>query len=171
MDNYRRLRDNLKAIAGSEQITIYQGIVTAVKGDTCSCKIDNIEIEDIRLRASLAETEKRILITPKVGSAVIVGSLSGDLSSLVVLQVDEIERIEINGGKLGGLINIETLTEKINSLVDAFNSHTHSLPTGTVNVQGSSGPAANAAPISVPAVAKKADRFDSRDYEDDKIRH
>ena len=171
MDNYRRLRDNLKAIAGSEKIAIYQGIVTAVDGDTCSCRLDNIEIDGIRLRASLAKTEKRILITPKVGSAVILGSLSGDFSSLVALQVDEVERIEINGGELGGLVNIEALTDKINSLVEAFNSHTHSLPTGTVNVQGSSGPAANAAPISVPAVAKKADRFDSRDYEDDKIRH
>ena len=152
-------------------MTIYQGIVTAIDGDTCTCKFGELEIDDIRLRASLAGVEKRMLVTPKVGSAVVVGSLSGDLTALVVLQVDEIDSIEINGGKLGGIINIETLTDKINALVDAFNSHTHSLPTGTVNVQGSSGPAANAAPISVPAVAKKAERFDSRDYEDDKIRH
>lgn len=171
MDAYKRLRDNIKAIAGGQAMTIYQGIVTAIDGDTCTCKFGELEIDDIRLRASLAGVEKRMLVTPKVGSAVVVGSLSGDLTALVVLQVDEIDSIEINGGKLGGIINIETLTDKINALVDAFNSHTHSLPTGTVNVQGSSGPAANAAPISVPAVAKKAERFDSRDYEDDKIRH
>lgn len=171
MDNYRRLRNNIIAIAGGNSITIYQGIVSAVDGDTCSCRFGELEIDGIRLRASLANTERRLLVTPKVGSAVVVGSLSGDLSSLVVLQVDEIESIEVNGGKMGGLINIEMLTEKINSLVDAFNSHTHSLPTGTVNVQGSSGLAVNAAPISVPAVVKKADRLDSRDYEDDKIRH
>lgn len=57
-----------------------------------------------------------MLVTPKVGSAVTIGSLSGDLRELVVLQVDHIETIVINGGKLGGLINIGQLTKKSMSL-------------------------------------------------------
>lgn len=171
MDAYKRLRDNIKAIAGGQAMTIYQGLVTAIDGDTCTCRFGELEIDDIRLRASLAGVEKRMLVTPKVGSAVVVGSLSGDLTALVVLQVDEIDSIEINGGRLGGIINIETLTDKINALVDAFNSHTHLLPVGSVNVTGSYGPASNVAPVQVPEVPAKAAKLNRDDYEDEKIRH
>ena len=45
-----------------------------------------------------------------IALAVTVGSLSGDLSQLVVLQVDHIETIVINGGRLGGLINTVIMT-------------------------------------------------------------
>ena len=112
-----------------------------------------------------------MLITPKVGSAVIVGSLSGDLSNVVVLSVDEIESIEINGGGNGGLINIQTLTDRINALVDKFNSHTHTLQTGAVAVSGPSGASSNPQPITVPAVTSKADSLSKDDYEDTTITH
>ena len=171
MDNYKRLINNLKEAAGITQLTIYQGIVTKTDGVTCTCRFDDLEVSDIRLRASLSDKDKQMLVVPKVNSAVIIGSLSGDLSQAVVLQVDEIERIEINGGKLGGLINIEDLTAKINDLVDKFNSHTHSLMTGTVNVAGNAGTMTNAAPISVPAVSQKAVKLQKSDYEDETIKH
>ena len=69
-----------------------------------------MEVAGIRLRASEAANDSQMLIVPRKGTAVIVGSLSGDLSQLVVLSVDAIDRIEINGGQLGGLINIQQLT-------------------------------------------------------------
>ena len=49
------------------------------------------------------------------------------MTNLVVVAVDVAESITINGGKLGGLINIEALTAKLNELVRVFNSHTHTL--------------------------------------------
>lgn len=101
-----------------------------------------------------------------------VGSLSGDLSELVVLKVDEIESIEVNGGKLGGLINIEDLTKKLNNLVNEvnalknkFNTHTHTVATtGTSAAQSGT-----AAPVTSPASA--ASKFDKTDYEDKTITH
>ena len=101
-----------------------------------------------------------MLITPKVGSAVTIGSLSGDLTELVVLQVDHIETIVINGGKLGGLINIGQLTDKINELVESFNSHTHQ-----VTVSHPGGTFTTVKPM------ESAKTFDKGDYEDDKIKH
>ncbi|MBQ1336375.1 MAG: hypothetical protein IIY37_05525, partial [Selenomonadaceae bacterium] len=132
MTEEQRLLRNLREAVGPAPISVYQGIVVSVEGITCTVRFGGMDVEGIRLRASEAGENSQMLIVPRKGSAVIVGSLSGDLSQLVVLSVDAVERIEINGGQLGGLINIEALTQKINALVDAFNAHTHTIPTGQI---------------------------------------
>ena len=171
MDQYRRLSDNLKTIVGGQQITIWQGIVKSVEGITCTVTFANQDVSGVRLRASETENDANILITPKIGTAVTVGSLTGDYSQLVVLKVDQIETIVINGGQLGGLINIEALTKKINDLVDSFNGHTHMLASGSVAVAGSATNQSNPAPIEVPAIQQKADKLNRADYEDETIKH
>lgn len=163
MDQYRRLRDNLMQMMGfGKEITIWQGIVKSVEGTTCTVTFGTLDVEGVRLRASLAENESHLLIVPKVGTAVVVGSLSNDLSLLVVLAVDEVESITINGGKLGGLINIESLTQKINELVRTFNNHTHQVST-TGSATAQTGTAA--------AVTSKASELNKSDYEDTKVTH
>ncbi len=163
MDQYRRLRDNLMQMMGAgKEITIWQGIVKSVEGTTCTVTFGTLDVEGVRLRASLAENESHLLIVPKVGTAVVVGSLSNDLSMLVVLAVDEVESITINGGKLGGLINIESLTQKINELVRTFNNHTHQVST-TGSATAQTGTAA--------AVTSKASELKKSDYEDTKVTH
>ena len=154
MDNYRELANLVKAAAGRPALTLMQGIVRAVNGNLCNIEIGSITIPDVRLRASESVDEQQLLIIPAIGSAVIVGSLSGDLTELVVLAVDRVERITINGGQLGGLINIEALTQKINELVQALNTHTH---------QGTHGP--TGPPL------KQARQFKRADYEDETIKH
>lgn len=158
---------NLRKAAGPAPLTVYQGIVVSVDGTTCTVRFGNMDVSGVRLRASEASEGAQLLIVPRKDTAVIVGSLSGDLSQLAVLSVDAVERIEINGGKLGGLINIESLTEKINALVDAFNNHTHLIPTGGVVC----GTYPNAVPVNVPAVISKASNLKKSDYEDEKITH
>ena len=153
MDEYRQLAEGIKGIGGKD-ITLVQGIVTAVNGNTCSVRIGMLEIPDVRLRASESEREAELLIVPKVGSAVLMGSLSGDMSQLAVLTVDEVESITINGGKLGGLINIEPFIQALNSLITAFNSHKHT---------GVHGP--TSAPITAMELLKR------ENYEDRKITH
>lgn len=163
MDQYRRLRDNLMQMMGAgKEITIWQGIVKSVEGTTCTVTFGTLDVEGVRLRASLAENESHLLIVPKVNTAVVVGSLSNDLSLLVVLAVDEVESITINGGKLGGLINIESLTQKINELVRTFNNHTHQVST-TGSATAQTGTAA--------AVTSKASELNKQDYEDTKVTH
>ena len=154
MDNYKELAQLVRNAAGKAQLTLMQGIVRKVSGLTCEVEIGGIAVPDVRLRASEAATDAQMLITPKAGTAVIVGSLSGDLTQLVVLAVDQIESITINGGKLGGLINIEPLTQKINELVQVFNAHTHQ------GFHGLTGP-----PL------KPAQKLNKGDYEDTKIKH
>lgn len=154
MDNYKELAQLVRNAAGKAQLTLMQGIVRKVSGLTCEVEIGGIAVPEVRLRASEAADGGQMLVTPKTGSAVIVGSLSGDLTQLVVLAIDHAESITINGGKLGGLINIEPLTQKINELVQAFNAHTH---------QGTHGP--TGPPL------KTAQQLKRGDYEDTTITH
>lgn len=146
---------------------ITQGEVISTEGLTCTVQIGEAKIEGVRLRSSLTDRERQVLVVPKVGSSVTLGCLTADLNNLVVLQVDEIDSITINGGQLGGVVNIEQLTSKINDLVEAFNRHTHMLPPGVVVTTGG----VNANPISVPAPGSKAAAFDRSDYEDNTIKH
>ena len=163
MDDYNRLRQHIMSLSGAgRQMTVCQGIVKGVSGNTCDVMIGGLSVPDVRLRASLTDDEGELLIVPKVGSAVVVGSLTGDYTQLVVLQVDHVESIVINGGKLGGLVNIEQLTEKLNALVNAFNNHTHVVnTTGTATAQSGT----------AQAVVSQAQRFAQADYEDTTIKH
>lgn len=155
MDQYRELATLIKqASSQGGRVTILQGIVKEVSGITCTVEIGSITVSDVRLRASEKQEETQILITPAVGSAVILASLSGDMTNLVVVAVDVAESITINGGKLGGLINIEALTAKLNELVQVFNSHTHTAPNG---------------PTTPPTTS--ANQLQRKDYEDEKIKH
>lgn len=162
----RRLADNIKRL-NPTSMWLTQGEVVTVEDLTCTVKIGDAEIEGVRLRASLTGRDRQILTVPKVGSCVTLGCLTADLNNLVVLQVDEIEKIIVNGGELGGLIKIQELTDKINALVEAFNSHTHLLPAGAVIT--SAGPSTN--PVNVPAITKKAAKLNKKDYEDETIKH
>ena len=163
----QRLLRNLRAAVRPTAITVYQGIVVSVEDITCTVRFGDIDIAGIRLRASEASNEAQMLFVPKTDTAVIVGSLSGDLTDMVVLAMDAIDRIEINGGKLGGLVNIESLTSKINELVNAFNSHTHIIPSGSIVC----GEYSNVDPVTAPAVMSKASQFNKSDYEDETIKH
>ena len=167
MTQEERLIRNLQAAVGPAPISVYQGIVVSVEETTCTVRFGNMDVAGVRLRASEASDDAQLLIVPRKDTAVIVGSLSGDLSQLAVLSVDAVDRIEINGGKLGGLINIKDLTDKINELVDAFNKHTHTIQSGSIVC----GTYPNANPVSVPAVTSKASKLSASDYEDETIKH
>lgn len=162
-----RLVRNIREAVGPAPISVYQGIVVSVEDNTCTVRFGSMDVSGVRLRASESADDAQLLLVPRVGTAVIVGSLSGDLSQLVVLAVDAVERIEINGGKLGGLINIEALTDKLNELVDAFNNHTHTILSGMIIC----GTSPNVAPVTVPAITNKKAKLDAADYEDDTIKH
>ena len=177
MDKYKELADNLRRVLGNKGVAISTGIVKSVSGILCEIEVGKLVVPDVRLRASETADDGEILLIPKVGTAVVFGSLTGDLSQLVVLQIDHVESIKatgcitINEGKLGGLVNIEDLTDKLNGLVDKFNNHTHMLDIGTVVVQGTPATQSNTSPIIVPSIDSVAEKFNKSDYEDTNIKH
>lgn len=171
MDQYRRLRENLQKVGSPARLSIYQGIVKAVDGDTCSVEFGKITVSGVKLRASVAGVENKMLVTPAIDSAVIVGSLSGDLNNLVVLVIDKIDTIVINDGKLGGLINIEQLTAKLNQFVKAFNNHTHDISTAIFNGTVGGATATGAITGITAKIPTSTPEFNKSNYEDDKIKH
>ena len=139
-------------------------------GMICSVLVDDLELSDVRLRAVINDEESGIIVTPKVGSMVMITDLShGKMRDWAVVMYSEVENITINGGKNSGIVNIVALTDKLNALVDWCKTHTHS---GVItSVSGGSGAPAvgttgtTGEPISFPQA------FDKSDYEDDKITH
>ena len=156
MDPYKLLKDSIAGI-GPRQIAIYQGIVNSVNGHFCEIQVGSMAIPGVRLRSSELDDDGELLLTPKLGSAVTVGSLSGDLSSLVVIAMDHVASIKasgtitINGGKLGGMVSVEALTKKLNEFVKIYNNHTHA-DKGVVTTS-------------------HAGSFNSGDYEDNNVKH
>ncbi len=167
MDTYRRLADVLKGV-NPQVMTIMQGKMGNVDGNTCTVIVDDIEISDVRLRASTTDNENEMLIVPKLGTTVIVGSLTGNLDELVILSYDEIETISINGGALGGLVKINELktqlvkvTARIDGIISAINA-------GVVTA----GDGGSALLTKIKAgLAQITNKESFNNIEDDKIKH
>ena len=114
---------------------LYVGRVKSVEGETCTVQVDDLTLSDVRLRAVVNGKESKMLITPACESYVTMIDLGDAMTDLLVIAYSEIEKVEIacdkvsfNGGNNGGLINIQALTDKLNSLITKFNTHTHNVP-------------------------------------------
>lgn len=161
----KEIRDAIRAICGNNKggFLFFNAVVKSVEDDSCTVTYGDIEISDVRLNAAINGNANNLLIKPKVESTVLIADLSeGYLRDLAVIGWSEVDMITINGGDLGGLVKIQELTNKLNALVQVFNSHTHTVATaGTAAAQ--SGTAA--------ATTAQATQFSKSDYEDDKIKH
>lgn len=162
MTPHKELQMRLMGLTPQGQTPLYQGRVTSVEGEVCTVEVDSLEIPDVRLRATTASSSGACLLIPRIGSGVIVGSLSGDLSTLAVLSVDELERVELHGkvilnaGRNGGLVNIDALTAKLNEVIQQLNTHTHTS-------------AAAGSPTTPPL--KPINPLKASDYEDKQVTH
>jgi hypothetical protein len=144
-------------------VVVFTAQVVSVDGECCTVDYDGLQVSDVRLRAVVNGEQSKILVTPKVGSYVMVVSLTDDMTQLIVSAFSEVDKIEIdtgkivlNGGQNGGIVNITQLTQKLNDMVNMFNAHTHAVTT----IGG-----ATTSPV-VPAAL-----FNASDYNDDKILH
>lgn len=168
MDPYRELREHLANIGGGKATNLYQGVVTALSDITCEVSIDGLSIPDVRLRASTEVDGAQIIVRPAVGSVVIVGSLTGDLDHLVVLSMDRAEEVIINGGKLGGLIKVQELTQQLNALESEVND-LKQLFASWVPVKGDGGAVLRG--LLGSWAGKRLTPSRREDYEDTKVKH
>lgn len=151
--------------ASNKGLTLMEAEVSAVQDTTISAKIQGLEHKNIRLVAGFSGGLGTMIIKPAVGSKVLVADLSnGRLRDLVVLLTEQADTIEFNGGELGGLVNIEELTKKINGLVQTVNALINAYNLHTHGVSGS-------ATVATTSQAQQADTFSAEDYEDTKIIH
>jgi len=126
MDRYSKLRDALRNVSGM-QIFITSARVKEITGETCTVTIGKLDVSSVRLKATSVKSAGKLMITPRTGSVVLIGSLSGDLKDLAVLSVDEAEKVEISGdivfneGKNDGMVLVKELVKKLNTLENDIN--------------------------------------------------
>lgn len=155
---YRELRERLKGVSPTS-ITYTSGTVVRVEGTVATVQIGDSQW-DAQLRATEVDNDGQMLVVPKVGSAVVLACLSGDYRQMVVIAVDEAERIEmsgevvINGGKNGGMVNITDLTKILNNMITSYNTHTHAV-----------------AGAATKPVEKVVQSVKNSDYEDKHVKH
>ena len=159
------VRDVIRKICGidNQGLIFFNAEVVTVDDETCTVKRNGIEHTDVRLAAVVDGNTENLLIKPKVGSMVLIADLSeGLMRDLAIIGWSEVDTITINGGDFGGLVKIQELTNKLNTLVQAFNTHTHTVATtGTAAAQTGT----------ATAIATQAQPFSKSDYEDTKIKH
>lgn len=145
MDRYRKLAEAIAAIKGKGNIPLFNAQVMAVEGESCTIRIGDIDIDEVRLKATMNGSANKVVARPKVGSVVLVGSLTGDLKDLAVLRVDEIAALEyeqdglkIQVDSADGMVSISNnetslkeLFEMLTDLLKTFKVYTPSGPSGT----------------------------------------
>jgi hypothetical protein len=114
MDKLKKLRTVMGAYGGTTNLDVVAAQVKSVDGESCTVTIGDLELTDVRLKATINGQANKILQFPKIGSTVLLGSLTGDLRDLVILKIDELEKVEYTQGSVkimidssGKLISIE----------------------------------------------------------------
>lgn len=141
----------IKAIASAGRVVCDSGVAKNVRADEGVCDVE-IAGKAPALGVLLGDAERGVLTVPEEGSVVVVVWATPTLAVLVLAA--KVAEVRVRGGKLGGLVNIDALTQKLNALVETFNSHTHPASGG-----------ATGAPTA-PAAS-----FMAGDYEDKNVKH
>jgi hypothetical protein len=145
-DTYKKLIDTLKmAVNGEAALPLVPMEVKEITGETCVVIYGDLELTDVRLKATINNAANKVLLIPKVESFVLVGSLTGDLKDLAVLKVDELQKIQVlqdgctiefdfTTGKLevsNKQVSLKGLFQSLVDLLKAFKVYTPSGPSGT----------------------------------------
>jgi hypothetical protein len=167
----RQIREAIQTIAGVRQALIFTAEVVSVNGKLCEVKHGTLQLTDVRLVAVEGDSTKNILITPVVGSIVLVADLgTGEKRDLAVIQYSEIESIAINGGSLGGLVKIEELKNNIDSLKQYVESIHAALP-AAFSAIGAGTAAAGSAGATSYNTAMTGKSISIEDMEDTTVKH
>jgi hypothetical protein len=97
MDKEARAIDMLRSISKKGDCFFYATVIK-ITGDTCSVKIAELELTDVRIKATDDGSTDKLTITPTKNSKVIVGCNNGDLRDLFLVKVDDPEVILYNHG-------------------------------------------------------------------------
>jgi hypothetical protein len=112
MNNLTEIKRRLRELTGDVSTLPVSCEVVSVEGISCTVEVaGGLQIPDVRLRATLANGTDEMLIIPKKGSKALVWSVTGDLTDLVLVKIDQIESIAY---KQDGLeIFIDSVAKKV----------------------------------------------------------
>lgn len=165
------------------------GTVQNIDEQNRSCEIkidDDLTLFNCRLNAVLDSYQNHLLIVPKDQSAVAFVCVDGKPTDPLIIAYSEIDKlllqienttlqinkdnIKINGGNLGGLINIDDLKNNLDQLKNYVEALNTAISTGLSAVGESTAASGTAAKTAyTTAMAGKSVSF--QDMEDTKITH
>lgn len=121
MTTTNELRRALQQKYGEKPVTIL-GTIAAVDENSKTCDIDDdgFIMYGIRLQ-SVTNAAAGILKVPKIGAQALAVKIE-DGDGFMLLDCAEYSKIIFNGGNNGGLINIQSLVNKINAIENDLNS-------------------------------------------------
>lgn len=94
MSNLSELKKLMREVVGANPNLPITATVKSVDGDSCTVTLKGgLVLTDVKLKATISG-DNYLRLIPKVGSTVLLLSLSGDLSNLTVIKFDETERFE-----------------------------------------------------------------------------
>lgn len=146
MDKPSEIKKLIKQIVNANTNLPIPATVLSVTGDHCKVKLKSgLEISDVKLKATITDGGDYMLITPKVNSAVLLLSLTGDMDNVTVIKVDNIAKMEFVQGNLKLAVdsednkvlvknedtNLYDLFDKLTTILKEFKVFTPVGPSGT----------------------------------------
>ncbi|MCC8154679.1 MAG: hypothetical protein LIP01_11015 [Tannerellaceae bacterium] len=116
MDKSSKIKSLLRGITGTDKARYPFRLmeVVSVEGDLCRAKMDAFEIPGIHLASITNGAENGVLITPMIGSAILVADISnGELRELVAIAYSEIDSIQIHKGDTTLFTNDTSVTIEV----------------------------------------------------------
>lgn len=149
MDTAAEIKKALTSVLGITPNLPMTATIVSIQGTTCTIKLlDELQLSDVRLTATISESEDGLLIVPKVGSEVIVMSQTGTLSSLMVLKVNEVDAVKYKNADFE--VMLDPVTKKVtvkngkvnlgllvNNLIDAIGAAVIITPNGPGSINPS----------------------------------
>ncbi|TAG56647.1 MAG: hypothetical protein EAZ27_04450 [Cytophagales bacterium] len=165
--------------------SIYAVVTKINDNQTIAC--EGLETQTIYTDVQLTATETKesyILVTPKIGSTVILSFLNNNINDAYVSGFSDLDKIQLiiahsqltinkdgivmNGGDLGGLVIVQKLVGKINALEQKYNDLLNSCKTQVVTLAPSGTfPMASFFASNLPIAPKTS----VGDLENEKVKH
>jgi len=164
MSEYSQIKELIRAIVGDMSNLPIFGTVRSVADETCVVELSSgLEITDVRLRATVDGSSDFLKIIPKVGSKVVMLSMTGELDDLTLLKADEVEKISYIQGGLEILIDSTdkkiSIKNSTTSLHDIFDDLASLITNLKVNTP--SGPSVGLLPDTVAELTQFKTTFKS----------
>jgi len=123
MDKATKIKRALLEALGVNPNLAITAEVVSIQNNTCTVKlVSDLVLTDVRLCATVNESQDSFVVVPKIGSEVVLMSQTGTLSGLMVIKVDAVESIIYKNG--GFECKVDGATKKV------------TLKKGTVNFGG-----------------------------------
>jgi hypothetical protein len=100
MDKAAKIKQALIEALGINPNLAITAKIVSIQNTTCTVKlVSELVLTDVRLCATINESEDLFVMVPKIGSEVVLMSQTGKLSGLMVIKVDAIETISYKKGQ------------------------------------------------------------------------